>query len=351
MGIHKPGVTFCISPEHRFSFSFQSLASKYPRHAYNVPRPAFDNLLREKAIRSGAQFVPRRANPVAEGRALRLSLDDMAWVPGWGGRQPDLVIDATGRRRLAAKIFGIDSTSGPRRDVSYFAHFANLGTDAPLGHVCINRLATGWSWRIPLRGKTSFGIVLDALSARGLGCSREDRLESALKDPSLGAHSRHAERISEVVTYANYQLVSNEGHGENWAAVGDAFGFVDPMLSPGMHLALSSADRLDRALSREPLSKALASYSAEFHRELKAWMDFIAYFYDGRIFHLHEFGTASREQWKYLPVGMIEKFMSSTLAAMASGFTTASPFSRGILKNFERFSNGTPESFGRYAIL
>lgn len=351
IGIHKPGVTFCISPQHRFSFSFNSLASKYPRYAYNVPRPAFDNLLKAKAISAGTQFVPRRANPISEGRALRLSMDDIERVPDWRGRQPDLVIDATGRRRVATKIFGIDSTYGPRRDVSYFAHYANLSTDAPVGHVCINRLASGWSWRIPLHGKTSFGIVLDASSARDLGCSREDRLESALKDPMLRDHAQNTERISEVVTYANYQQVSNEGHGENWAAVGDAFGFVDPMLSPGMHLALSSADRLDKALSREPITKALASYSEDFRRELKAWMDFIAYFYDGRIFHLHEFGAASRKQWKHLPVGIIEKFMSSTLAAMASGFTTASPFSRGILKNFERYSNVTPESLERYAIL
>ena len=53
-----------------------------------------------------------------------------------------------------------------------------------------------------------------------------------------------------MATYANYQLISARGSGAGWAMVGDAFGFVDPMLSPGLCMAMSSAERLAAAIPR-----------------------------------------------------------------------------------------------------
>ncbi len=47
------------------------------------------------------------------------------------------------------------------------------------------------------------------------------------------------------MTYTNYQLISQQGHGKGWIMLGDAFGFVDPMLSPGLFMALESASLLD----------------------------------------------------------------------------------------------------------
>ena len=52
-----------------------------------------------------------------------------------------------------------------------------------------------------------------------------------------------------VATYANYQLISQRGFGPGWVMVGDAFGFVDPMLSPGVFLALRSAELVADALT------------------------------------------------------------------------------------------------------
>lgn len=351
LGIKKPGATFVVSQSQKISFSFEALPSKFPRYAYNVPRPGFDRLLGNAAIGAGARLFTGRAEVAAEGNRMRISPGDLEKIPSWRGRQPDLILDATGRRRVSAKLFGIPSRKGPRSDVAFFAHFERLGTDAPEGHVCINRLEHGWSWRIPLRGKTSFGIVLDNKAAQALGATAEERLETVLRtDPLLQPHAQNAERISEIATYANYQLVPDRGFGENWAAIGDAFGFVDPMLSPGMHLALASAEIIDQETHRKPLPEALDSYSRRMTRHLEAWMQLIDYFYDGRIYFLHEFGTAFRKRWGWMPTGLLEKAMQANLSSMASGFRTDSPFGQGFLRGFERFAKARKESCRHYAI-
>src|ERR1700682_4637019 len=91
--------------------------------------------------------------------------------PPRGGRQPDLIVDATGRARLAARALKIPAHVGPRNDVAHFAHFENFGWDDVPGQVLIRRLKAGWSWCIPLQDRLSVGIVVDRQEAARLGSS------------------------------------------------------------------------------------------------------------------------------------------------------------------------------------
>jgi flavin-dependent dehydrogenase len=192
---------------------------------------------------------------------------------------------------------------------------------------------------------------MDQKAAAALGKTPEERLEAAMRnDPLLSSETRGAKRVSQAETYANYQLVSTRGVGENWASVGDAFGFVDPMLSPGMMLALQSAELLDEQLSTKPMAEALQVYSTKMTECLNAWRDLIDYFYDGRIFELHDRGREFQTKLPFLPLGFIETFMSANMSGMASGFTTAESWSRGVLKYAERFVLGDLPFRSRYAI-
>ena len=56
------------------------------------------------------------------------------------------------------------------------------------------------------------------------------------------------------------------------------------MLSPGMWLALHSAELLAEHLDNLP------AYSREMRKLIKAWMGLIQYFYDGRIFAMYKTG-------------------------------------------------------------
>ena len=118
--------------------------------------------------------------------------------------------------------------------MAHFAHFEGCQWDEPPGQVLIARRSAGWSWCIPLADRLSIGIVLGQEDAARLGCTPGNGWSApSPTDRVLAAIADGGKRVTEVATYANYQLISEQGHGRAWAMLGDAFGFVDPMLSPG----------------------------------------------------------------------------------------------------------------------
>lgn len=326
---HKPGVTFTFGVDDQVDFCFQSLAHYGgPTYAYNVPRPAFDRLFDERADELGAKRVRSRAKVERNGPdGLRLAAETMAQAPWLSGRQPDLLVDATGRSRLFARTLEIPAEIGPRKDVAYFAHYEGVEECRPLGQVFIGRLAAGWCWRIPLRDCVSVGVVMNKEDAAQIGDSSEERLDGAIaRDPVLAAACKNRRRITEIATYTNYQLVPERGHGPGWVMAGDAFGFVDPMLSPGVYLALHSGELLIERLEDLP------DYSREMRKLIKAWMELIEFFYDGRIFAMYESGMAFERMFPGRTTQWLHRFFNREVAQMASGLNTASRFGHGMLQ-------------------
>ena len=353
LGVHKPGVTFWWGPDDVYRFDFSRFARGFPPYAYNVPRPAFDQLILDRAHRAGVRIVAHRAHLVVP-TADHIALDDAARAAGgFDLDPPDFVIDATGRTRQVARLLDLPTHAGSRDDVAHFAHYSGFDWDQPPGQVLISRLARGWSWRIPLRDRLSVGIVLDRAAAAALGDTPEARLQAVIaSDPALAQAGRHAERLTPVVTYSNYQLTTARGHGPGWALVGDAFGFVDPMLSPGVFLAMWSADQLARALTPAirhglPPKPALDRYAAKFHHVLTAWTELIESIYGGTLFGLYHVGTAMVRTHPSLFTRGMERHIGRNVAGMATGARTTSRYSRGLIRFLAKhsFSEVNPHDF------
>jgi flavin-dependent dehydrogenase len=107
---------------------------------------------------------------------------------------------------------------------------------------------------------------------------------------------------------------------------GDAFGFVDPMLSPGMWLALRSAELLSENLDN------LGAYTSEMRKLIKSWMALIEYFYDGRIFSMYKVGAYFEKKYPGKVSDAMHNFFNSKIACMASGATTTSLFGHCLLR-------------------
>ena len=331
IGSPKPGVSFTMPGRDRVNFDFRNVARcDLPTYAYNVPRPAFDDILDARATELGARRVKIRAKLERDGdRRLRLGEETLAQAPWLAGRQPDLLVDSTGRSRLFARLLEIPSTTGPRRDVAHFAHFEGFDENEPRGQVIIGWLQAGWNWRIPLPGRLSVGVVMNKDDAARLGSTPEERLENAIaRDPVLAAAGPNRRRVSEVATYTNYQLISARGFGPGWAMTGDAFGFVDPMLSPGLWLALHSAELLSEHLDD------LGAYSRRMRRQLAAWMEMISHYYSGRIFAMYHKGTEFSRKHQHEVSRRIQLHFDTQVACMACGASTSSLYGRAALKLF-----------------
>ncbi len=346
---YKPGVTFLHRHGSRIDFHFGPIAKCLPTYAYNIPRPQFDDTLRERAEELGAKFVTHRAT-VEKGEGaheLRLTAESLA-AAGLA-EHPRFLIDATGRARHFARTLGIGAKSGERSDVAYFAHFEGFRHDfPPQGQVVISILEHGWSWRIPLPGRLSVGIVVHKDAAKAYGDTPEERLDHALRtEPLLRDCAGGSRRVTPVMTYTNYQLVSERGHGPGWASCGDSFGFVDPMLSPGLFMALESARLFEEhvfakgpgVLDRpEEMAAGFAAAEAELHDWHESWRELIRHFYDGGIFALYETGTKFSARFKGWPgIGFMERHMTKHIASMASGAFTRRKYSRGLVRFMRQY--------------
>jgi len=343
LGVVKPGVTVTFDATQEVKLSFNAVRGVLPTYAYNVPRKEFDALLEETALEAGAKIYRTTAKLETTGAngatEPKLAQETVDLVPEWEGKQPDILIDASGRRRLFAKLLGIEAEVGLRKDVAHFAHYEDCPWPEPAGQVFTMRLEYGWGWRIPLPGpKLSIGIVLNKEHAKKFGSTPEEQLEGVIKnDERLARECANRRRVTDIATYTNYQLISKRGAGSNWAMVGDSYGFADPMLSPGLAMAMVSAEQLADAIPAtggcdKDLPKRLADYVKWFRVRLSAWQDLIDFFYDGRIFAMYHTGIQIGAKYPGMISNFMHRHIEKNLSGMASGAYIARPYSRWLLR-------------------
>ncbi|MEJ0090238.1 MAG: tryptophan 7-halogenase [Limisphaerales bacterium] len=301
-GKYKPGAIFNMNEFGDFPFTFADFCGSMPDYAYNVPRIKFEATLLDCAKRAGAKVIETEAKVerVAGEDKVRLSAETLAACGDFftGGRsgsnQPDLIVDATGRARVLPKLLDISSREGGRKDTALFAHL-DTAELYKSGYVHSSRLDHGWSWRIPLQDRVSLGIVIPSEHATAAGATPEERYDNLLKkDSYLRTVTVGSKRLTPVMEYTNYQLVSSRLVGDGWALVGDTAGFIDPVFSSGLLIGLTSSMELADAI-RDGSATAFQQYERGVIHHLKTWHEIVNYFYDGRMFTSFRVGEMMRK--------------------------------------------------------
>jgi flavin-dependent dehydrogenase len=177
-----------------------------------------------------------------------------------------VVVDATGTNTLLARRLGIRTSDPALRKASYFAQYKGGRRDEGKNEGATLVLSTasndGWFWYIPLPDDmVSVGVVgdIDRLVAANRGKSPEQILEEEIKNcRGLDDRMTHAKIVGPVHVLADFSYRATRCAGDGWVLVGDAFGFLDPMYSSGVFLALKSgemaADAIDQALKHDDAS-------------------------------------------------------------------------------------------------
>ncbi len=327
----KPGATFNIGEKVNFSFWFEQLTGKgTARYAYNVPRDRFDDTFLNAARRAGAMVFEIAAGVERVGNTDRVQLnaETLTALGGFCTGQPDWIVDATGRVRLLPNLLGIESRTGPRRDAALFGHVDNTHLDHG-GHVHTTRIDHGWSWRIPLPGKVSVGMVLGAEHLPKFGATKEEQYDNLLKQDSvLRKVAGNAKRLTPVMQYDNYQLVSSRMFGDGWALVGDTAGFIDPVFSSGLFIGLTSAFDLAAAIL-DGRPESFQEYERHVTHHLETWHEIAGYFYSGRLFTCFHVGEMLRDT---LLVKLTFSHINKHLGRIFSGAASTSPYSLGLLR-------------------
>jgi len=174
----------------------------------------------------------------------------------------------------------------------------------------------------------SVGLVMDPAALREFGGDVEDQFDGYLRhDPQLSDWGVTAKRISPVMKYTNYQLRHTRGLGPGWALVGDAFGFIDPVFSSGLLIALDGAWNLAQALISGS-DRALRRFESRNLKQLENWQRIVRYFYDGRLFTLFKIGEEMSTRW----LGRMTDFhFRRHMPRVVTGEATTHPYSMGLL--------------------
>jgi flavin-dependent dehydrogenase len=209
------------------------------------------------------------------------AVDDAGASERWQAR---FYVDATGRDTFLAELLGTKERNRHHRSAALYAHFdgAERWSGQAEGNISIYWFDYGWFWMIPLPGSAmSVGAVCQPDYLK----SRRVPVEQFFKDtialcPNVSARLARAELTTPVTATGNYSYQSRRMTGPNFLMVGDAYAFIDPVFSSGVHLALHSAfvgaDTVD-AILRAPHSAParLRAFERQVKRGLKTFSWFI----------------------------------------------------------------------------
>ena len=107
--------------------------------------------------------------------------------------------------------------------------------------------------------------------------------------PAVKGRIAKAERVTQYYAAKEYSYRSRKAAGDGWVLVGDAFGFLDPLYSSGVLLALKSgqlaADAVIEGLAKGDTSAAqLGKWEPGFVKGMDRMRRLVCEYYDGFSF-------------------------------------------------------------------
>ena len=265
---------------------------------WQVKREEFDLMMLRNAAEQGVEVHEgvRVLDVIYEGtRAVGVKLQDEA------GRQweerADVIVDAAGQSCIIQDRFNLREWDPVLKKAALWTYwkgaYRDVGRDEGATIVMQTEGKQGWFWYIPLHGDViSVGVVApyDYLFQ-----NRESKdlekvyFEEVAKCRGLDTRLQNAERAGPFRAAKEYSYRSKEVAGDGWVLVGDAFGFLDPLYSSGVLLALKSgslaADAICEALEKGDTSKAqLGKWGPDFIEGMERMRRLVVEYYDGFSF-------------------------------------------------------------------
>lgn len=310
--IVKRGATF-LRGDERSGFDFGDQFTDGWTWTWQVPRAEFDETL--------ARAVEARGIPILWGHSVTaISLPGDGYDPSGDAPGPAVtvvdeqgeptvftprfVIDASGWGRVLPRLLDLEAPSGQATRQALFAHVT--GDRRPEGDedgriwVCLHPDGA-WIWVIPFHdGRTSVGVVAPPAFWDALPADPTEAFHAALAgDPNA------RERLADITlcwdtprALKGYSAAVKQTYGPGYALVGNATEFLDPVLSSGVLLALSSARFAASATVRALKGEAVdwdTAYATPLHDGVEVFRTFVDSWYDGSLVDIFFADSSSQE--------------------------------------------------------
>lgn len=256
--------------------------------AYEVKRSLFDKILLDHSKDSGVT--------VYEGHKVTSFIYDEERVVGLLCKSQDrknkeitgkFVIDASGQSTLIARKKKLLEYDDKLKNTAIWSYFKDAqrykGKDE--GNIIIENSNDGWLWFIPFSNNvTSVGFVSPSKNIRN---NEKNKVltEKISESSEVKSMLENAEQITKCKATKDWSYKSQKFYGKGFMLTGDSAGFVDPLFSTGVFLAMNSAslganiveEILDNPEKEEEL---LSIYENKYKSFLNKVTDFVHYFYD-----------------------------------------------------------------------
>jgi flavin-dependent dehydrogenase len=208
-----------------------------------------------------------------------------------------VVVDASGQSTLIIDRFGLREWDPQLKKAALWTYwkgaYRDTGKDEGATIVIQTEGKKGWFWYIPLHDDIiSVGVVADGdylLKSRANKDLETIYFEEVARAPGLQPRIKNATRCDIFRVQKEYSYRAKQAAGNGWCLVGDAFGFLDPLYSSGLLLAMTSAsmaaDCILEGFEKNDFSEAqLRKWEKPYLRGMDRIRRLVCEFYDGLSF-------------------------------------------------------------------
>lgn len=253
----KHGVQFVSSSgKETAPFIFAEHDDRPSNESWHVKRAEFDQLLCDTAFNRGATITD-------EARVLDIEIRKQSphkvTVKTADGKEHDImakvVVDASGQSAMLANRFGTVEHYPDLKKAAIWGYFEGAlragGGNPEVTCILHTESKEAWFWYIPLGdGTVSVGLVADNDFLLKRGGSPEKTFNEEIKNcPGVRRRLQDATLSGRFHVAKEFSYNVKEKAGPGWVMVGDAGGFIDPIYSSGVFLALKSGSMAAAAIT------------------------------------------------------------------------------------------------------
>jgi flavin-dependent dehydrogenase len=264
---------------------------------WQVVRAEFDQMLLNNAREHGVDVREgvRVLEVLFEGeRAVGVRIADEG---GEREVRAKVVVDASGQGGLIMSRLGLREWDPVLKKAALWTYWEGAwrgtGRDEGATLVCQTQGKKGWFWYIPQHDNVvSVGVVADhdyLFKDRPNRDHEAIYFEEVERCPGVKERIASAKRVEPFRAAREYTYRARRAAGDGWVLAGDAFGFLDPLYSSGVLLALTSgslaADAVSAGLAKGDTSAArLGAWEDGFVRGMERMRRLVVAYYEGFSF-------------------------------------------------------------------
>ena len=316
--VRKPGVRFINKDSSQTTtYCFKNILDGDNHLSFHVLREKFDKQLLDKAKKDGAEVFENH-------KIIDVDLSNKTYakvIVSHNNKTKEVtskfLIDATGQDSFLAKKLNLKSKHKDLDRIAFLQHW-NCDTsqeginEGLLQLIYLSTSKKGWMGIQPVDvDRLSVGIVFDNNYVKKERQKYIDRnikdwkqefyLNEIYKSPYTKKLLKNAKTINKLLVVGDYSYKVEKKFDTNYALIGDAAGFLDPIFATGVYLALNTSKQVSESIitllsnQNEGIRKLQKSYN-QYEGALNLLERFINNFYNPDFINLAEIGEDNFKQ-------------------------------------------------------